>query len=209
MATLGRNLWISVEHDGPFGTCVKLTRGKRFIAFSTNVWQRLRKHVPMLRTPNYNVKLTEAKEVTVIPFSDGLQYVSFHHTYKRDDQAFSSYINLNAEEWSCFLTALDMIDKAIAPQPQEIVPCPSCCLMKTVVPVVDGRVRETILTPERLQEVRENNNIAYNQEMHRCEYCGGYSHQIESGCHCHRYDCRECEPSNFCTTCGSINIFAV
>ena len=198
-----------MEHDGPFGTCVKLTRGKRFIAFSTNVWQRLRKHVPMLRTPNYNVKLTEAKEVTVIPFSDGLQYVSFHHTYKRDDQAFSSYINLNAEEWSCFLTALDMIDKAIAPQPQEIVPCPSCCLMKTVVPVVDGRVRETILTPERLQEVRENNNIAYNQEMHQCEYCGGYSHRIESGCHCHRYDCRECEPNNFCTTCGSVNIFAV
>ena len=113
MATLGRNLWISVEHDGPFGTCVKLTRGKRFIAFSTNVWQRFRRHVPMLKTPNYNVKLTEAKEVTVITFTDGAQYVSFHHTYKRDNETFSSYINLNVEEWSCFLAALDMIDVAI------------------------------------------------------------------------------------------------
>ena len=187
---------------------MKLTRGKRFIAFSTNVWQRFRRHVPMLKTPNYNVKLTEAKEVTVISFTDDAQYVSFHHTYKRDNETFSSYINLNGEEWSCFLTALDMIDAAIPPT-QQLIPCPNCCLMKTVVPVVNGRVRETILTPERLEEVRENNNIASNQERYQCEYCGGYSYQIESGCHCHRYDCRECEPNNFCTTCGSVQIFAV
>ena len=207
VATLGRNLWLSVEYDGPYGTCVKLTRGKRFIAFSINVWHRLRRHIPMLKTSNYNVKLTEAKEVTVIAFADGVQYVSFHHTYKRDNNVLSSYINLNGEEWSCFLVALDKIDAVIPPQ--EIVPCPSCCLMKTVVPVINGRVRETILTPERLQEVHENNSMAYNQEMYQCEYCGGYSHRIESGCHCHRYNCRECEPNNFCTTCGSVNIFAV
>ena len=58
-----------------------------------------------------------------------------------------------------------MIDFAIAPQSQEIAPWPSCCLVKTVVPVVNGRVRETIITPERLQEIRGNNNIAYNQEI--------------------------------------------
>ena len=86
----------------------------------------------MLQTPNYNVKLTEAKEVTVITFTDGVQYVSFHHTYKRDNQAFSSYINLNREEWSCFLAALDMIDVTLPPQCQEIAPCPSWCLVKTV-----------------------------------------------------------------------------
>ena len=206
---LGRNLWISLELDGKYGTCLKLTRGKRFIALSTSVWLKLRRHVPKLKTPGYNVKLTEAKEVTVITFTDGAQYVSFHNKYKRNADVYSSYINLNDEEWSCFLAALDKIDAIIPPRSQEIIPCPDCRLMKTVVSVCQGRMQQTTLTIERHQEVHENNNHAHNQEMYQCEYCGGYSFQPESGCHCHQYNCRECEPNNFCTTCGSIKILAV
>ena len=209
MVALGRNLWISLELEGKYGTCIKLTRGKRFIAFSINVWLKLRRHVPMMKTPSYNVKLTEAKEVTVITFTDDVQYVSFHHTYKRDDDVYSSYINLNGEEWSCFLSALDKIDAVIPPQPQDIIPCPDCKLLKTVIPVCLGRIQPTILTMEKQQEVQENNNNAHNQEMYQCEYCGGYCYRSESGCHCHQYNCRECEPNNFCATCGGIKILAV
>ena len=206
---LGRNVWLSLELDGRYGTCIKLTRGKRFIAFSTNVWLKLRKHVPMMKTSGYNVKLTEAKEVNVITFTDDAQYVSFHHTYKRDDDTYSSYINLNSEEWSCFLAALDKIDAVIPPRPQDIIKCPDCCLMKTVVPVCLGRMQSTTLTIEKQNDVQENNNNAHNQEMYQCPYCGDYSYRLESGCHCHQYNCRECEPSNFCKTCGSITILAV
>ena len=153
MVVLGRNLRISLELDGKYGTCIKLTRGKRFIAFSTNVWLKLRRHVPKLKTPFYNVKLTEAKEVTVIKFTDDVHYVSFHHTYKRDNDVYSSYINMNPEEWSSFLAALDKIDAVIPPRPQDIITCPDCCLMKTVVPVYLGRMQPTVLTIEKQLEV--------------------------------------------------------
>lgn len=205
---LGRNLWISFEPDGKYGPCVKITRDKRFIAFSVNVWRKLRRHIPKLKTQGYHVKLTEAKEVTVVIFTDDAQYVRFHNKYKRDDDVYSSYINLNDEEWSCFLAALDKIDVAIPP-PEDIIPCPDCCLMKTVLPVCFGRMKPTMLSIERQKEVQENNKVAHNQEMYQCEYCGGYSYQMESGCHCHQYNCRECEPNNFCVTCGSVKIFAV
>ena len=201
---LGPNLMITIEHGGPFGTYVKLARGKRFITFSTSTWLKLRRNVPMLQTCNYNVSLTEAKDVAVFMFNDGVQYVSFRNKYKQENY---TYINLNREEWASFLAALNKID-AIIP-PTNVMKCPSCNLLKMVVPMINGRPQETTLSPEMLQDVRENNKIAYNQEMYRCEYCGGYSHQINSSCHCHRYDCRECEPNNFCATCGDVNIFAV
>ena len=206
VAALGRNLLISIEHDGPFGKYVKLARGERCITFSTNIWLKLRSHVPMLKSLDFKIQLTEDKNVNVFSFN-GVQYVGFHQTYKRNGDVYSRYINLNETEWASFLKALTLIDTVIAPS--EIIPCPSCYLLKTVMPIINGRARETTLSPEMLQEVRENNKIAYNQEMYRCEYCGGYSYQINSGCHCHRYDCHACEPENFCTTCGSVKIFAV
>lgn len=142
--------------------------------------------------------------MTVIQFEDR-RYVSFHNTYKRQGQVYSVYINLGDDEWNEFLAALDAID--IMFPPKKIAQCPSCDVVKTVVPVVGGRMKESNLSPDDLQSVRLSNMEAQNQEAHRCEYCGGCDYN--DICHCHQYNCRICEPANFCDTCGGNKVFAV
>ena len=206
---MNHNLKLQINPDGPYGLCIKLIRRERFIALSLSAWYKLRSHIPLLRTEGHHVQLTDNKEVNVIQFEDR-RYVGFHNTYKRQGEVYSVYINLNDEEWSLFLTALDAIDIMFPPRKMER--CPSCAVVKQVVPLVNGRMKETKLEPDMLQSVRENNNVAYNQEMHMCEYCGGYDYSYNNfinDCHCHQYNCRKCEPENFCDTCGAITVFGV
>ena len=197
---------LRVEFDGPFGPCIRLIRGKRFLALSLNVWQKLRVNIPFLRTSGYNIKLTDNKEVTVVQFHDR-RYVSFHNTYQRQGIVHSVYINLNDDEWHTFLVALDTVDVMFPPKP--IASCPSCANFKQVVSLVDGRMCKSQLTPDALQGVLENNAMSYNQEMLCCEYCGGSTNTYDSGCHCHAFHCRDCEPGNFCDTCGTLKVFGI
>ncbi len=160
-----------------------------------------------MRENNHHTFLTDSKDVKVVEFN-GVRYVNFHRTYKKDDKVFDTYINMKDEEWLEFLKALDSLDVIIPTD--NIQPCSDCFLLKKVVPVSEhgGKMLSTTLTYEMLQAVRENNNVAYNQQMYQCEYCGGYS-LINDDCHCHQHNCRECEPTNFCITCGALTIMAV
>ena len=197
-----------INPNGAYGLCIKLVRRERFISLSLSAWYKLRSHIPLLRTEGYHLKLTDNKEVNAIQFEDR-RYVGFHNTYKRQGDVFSVYINLNDDEWAQFLAALDAID--IMFPPKNMKQCPSCAVVKQVVPLVNSRMKETKLEPDDLQNVRDNNNVAYNQEMHLCEYCGGrdYCYDVTNDCHCHQYNCRACEPENFCDTCGAITVFGV
>lgn len=192
--------------DGKFGAGVVLKRGTRFIYFTKNVWAKLRRHVPMLKTVDYRLQLTDAKDVAVIMFND-VQYVGFHNTYKHEGEVKSSYINLKPDEWARFLAALEEID-ALLP-PQNIILCPGCKLMKTFMRVSHGRMLLTKLSPDKLQVVHESNNATHNHSMMHCEYCGEYMLCNDGKCHSHLYACRDCEPENFCTTCGSIKVFGL
>lgn len=53
--------------------------------------------------------------------------------------------------------------------------------------------------------------LFYGKMMHTdgvdgvsCQYC---EDRITSICHCHRYDCKTCEPDNFCSNCQSIIVY--
>ena len=206
---LNHNLKLQINPSGAFGLCIKLIRRERFIALSLSAWYKLRAHIPLLRTEGYNLKLTDNKEVNVVQFEDR-RYVGFHNTYKRQDQVYSVYINLNDDEWSRFLAALDAID--IMFPPKKLERCPSCAVVKQVVPLINGRMKESNLEADQLENVRQNNAVAYNQEMHMCEYCGARDYtfyEFMENCHCHQYNCRKCEPENFCDTCGTITVFGV
>ena len=195
---------LRIDPNGAFGLCIRLIRRERFIALSPTAWYKLRAQVPNLRTTGHYVKLTDNKEVTVVQFDDR-RFVSLHNTYKRQEQVYSVYINFNDEEWNEFLAALDAI--GVMFPPKKIEQCPDCDVVKKVVPVLGGRMKESNLTAEELESVRQSNREAYNQEALLCEYCGGNDY---SGiCHCHQYNCRTCEPDNFCGTCGDNKVFAV
>ena len=202
---LGNNLWIRVE-NASYGVCVKFRRKTRFTAISANVWGRLRRNIPLMSTEGYSLKLTDRKDIKVELFN-GIRYVKLHTTYKCDGEDCDSYINMNEDEFSELLKVLNKVDSLIPPHP--IVPCPDCKVIKMVVQVSQNgnRMLPTTLTPEQLKDVMDNNDLAYNQMMYQCTYCSGY----ENGdcCHCHKFDCRKCEPANFCNTCGAVKVFAV
>lgn len=205
---LAPNLWLK-NVQGVFGMFMTLVRGTRSISFSPNIWKKLRSKVPLMRTKDFRMVLTDDKDVSVVEFMN-VRYVNFHCTYRKEGKVFDTYINLKDEEWAQFSAALDDVD-AIFPA-ENVAACPECFAVKKVVHITQngGRMHMTSLTPEMLQDVKENNAIAFNQQMYRCEYCGGYSHSLDnSDCHCHIYNCRKCEPDNFCNTCSEVTIFAV
>ena len=81
---------------------------------------------------------------------------------------------------------------------------PKCHDMRKVV-LKDGRMKDTALNPTAFQFVKDNNNDAANQLEIMCEYCGIY-HGMGDLCHCHKYDCKDCEPNNFCKKCDQITV---
>ena len=143
------------------------------------------KHIDEMEGENYHLSLTEEKEINTFMFNDK-RYISFHQIYKKDGQVKDNYINLNEEEWKQFKIMLPI--------------CHEVCK----VTLVDCSMVSTQLTPEELKDVKENNETAYNQLAYQCEYCGK---QYDYGvCHCHLYNCRECEPANFCRHCDSLTV---
>lgn len=159
-----------------------------------------------MKTPGFFVTLTKNKRVVVKEY-EMEQYVSFQQTYEKDGVEYTSYYNLNEEQWQGFLRTLNHIDKVITTN--NVVACPDCKDERPIVVVTaNGRMKDTLLSPEMMVAVQSNNGMANNQEMLRCEYCGGHSHVSGVGCHCHLHDCIECEQDNFCECCGKLKIFA-
>lgn len=174
-----------------------------------------------MRTLNYHATLTGNKDVNTIEFN-GSRYVNFHTTYKKDGDVYDSYINLNDEEWDEFLKAAHEMDKIIPVL--NVQPCVECYMQKKVIRVSTngGRMHPTTLSAEVLDVVRNTNLEAHKQQvkddeagvnnvqLFQCEYCGDYKFPIEGvKCHCHGYNCRECEPLNFCVTCGALKVMGI
>ena len=191
-------------YSSPYGAVVKLTRGSRFFAMSEKPWQKLRKQIPMMKTPNFEVQLTKGKKVSVRQFGME-QYVCFEQVYTVGDETQTSYTNLDPEQWEEFLTSLRHIDQVLPVK--MVVKCPECRDEKTIIQVdADTKRKASHLSSSFVSAIQENNKNALNQEMHRCEYCAAYDHVVERDCHCHRVTCYSCEPEGFCKCCGQLTL---
>lgn len=107
---------------------------------------------------------------------------------------------MNEKEWDIFKDILPNIAK-------HLPKCAVCKDKKVKTALFNDKMMPTKLTPEQLEDVKENNKTAYNQLAGQCEYCGdNYSYDK---CHCHSYNCRECEPANFCQQCGDVTVVSL
>lgn len=188
-----------------YGLSVRIKRGTRFIFYSQNLWKKLRRNIPNLRTEGFQLKLTESKEVSVVVFYNE-KYVNFHCTYKdKSGVVRDSYINMNSKVWAEFYKALDGIDLIIPVD--DIAKCATCNGAITVVfPQKSGRMKTTLLDQLGVTECEESNEINTMAGMTaalRCNYCGAFCNLPSASCHCHLALCRECEPAHFCTECGA------
>ena len=86
-------------------------------------------------------------------------------------------------------------------------PCKTCNDIKINKQLTDGKMLETKLSAKALENVKEKNQYAYNQLAYLREYCGD-SFEYNT-CHCHRYDCTDCESDNFCTKCNELLVVSV
>lgn len=192
---------------------IKISRTENSIAFGTNVWKKLRQHIPNMRQLGYTVKLTDKKYATVKEYLDQ-RYVMFVQVQA---SGYKRIINIKDEAWAELLNALPEIDRVIIPA--DVFVCPDCATMKKVVKVdKDKRVQKTRLTQQQLKEIKEANAEAYGlgpvqYDMEwTCEFCGvhpAHVFEMPECLHCHAYDCKDCEPENFCKTCGDNMIIAV
>ena len=209
MLPLTPNLKLVVEYDSKYDTCIKVQLGTLWIAFSEFQWLRIREHVPRLRNADYSLKLSERKYVTnkLFPLNN-VHYISFSNVYKnKEGKLADSFINFSPDEWQLFLDKLVEMDKLFPPK--KLKSCPDCVLQRVKVNEV-GRTKDTVLDDDKLKAVLDNNDTTYNQEAHRCTYCGGFDMSCDcEECHCHKFNCHECEKDNFCKTCRKLQIEAI
>jgi len=171
--------------EGDYGLFIRLKRGTRWIAFSATSWKLILTNISKIEQPGAQLKLTKDKEINNVTFKDK-RYISFHHVTKVDNKVYDTYINFNDVEWDNF----------------KQLPCVGCKDKTIQKTLIDGCLLETKLTPKELKDVKENNETAYNQLAYICEYCGkNYDYGV---CHCHRHNCSECEPDNFCKLCKKL-----
>ena len=173
---------------GQFGPCIRLSRGDRWIIFTPLQWQKIVES--LVHNDDSFVKLSDNKQARKVIFK-GYRYVSFLHTNK----GYNNFFNLNYDEWTMLKDKLPDITQALPK-------CLLCKDMKVKKQLHDHRMLETKLSAKQLEDVKDNNQYAYNQLAYQCEYCGD---SFDYGsCHCHRYDCRQCEPDNFCKKCQTL-----
>jgi DNA-directed RNA polymerase subunit RPC12/RpoP len=160
-----------------------------------NLWLCFRSHIPLFRSPGVSYKLTGGKKVVVSSYQ-GMQYVGLQQIFTgRDGQPHTARININEPEWDALIEQLQQMDAKIAPV--GVKKCPSCGSNKAVLR--DPKHLQSRLSPTEVNEVRLENVEVQNQLGVRCEDCG---HQVFEDCHCHMYNCRQCNDELFCTTCG-------
>ena len=197
--TLLNALTCSIERGKNDSLFFRLSRGSRWIVLSTAQWMKLVEYLPKLDSSNACLKLTADKDIKIINFNEK-RFVSFHRAF-RGQRVYDTYINMNEQEWKAFKTIVPDIVKAMPN-------CSLCQDVKVKRRLFDDRMLETKLSPKRLVSVKEDNEVAYNQMAYQCEYCG-QTFDYEGTCHCHRYNCRECEPDNFCKQCGDVTVAAL
>ena len=188
--------------NAQYGPCIQLVRATRSITLSFNSWKKLRRQVPRMRTVGVKIQLTKDKSIQVDHYG-GRNYVCFTKVYTYEQNTYNVRINLAPEEWQSLVDALPFLDEKI---PTDSIMSCNACQKKPII-LHDGKMQPTLLSEVSLAMVTANNEIAYNQQMYECEYCGGSPYLLESiECHCHRYNCSICEPDNFCSTCGMLTI---
>ena len=158
------------------------------------------------------------KDVILTAFRDQA-FVTLVEKRQHNGISYSCFINLNESEWNSFFAAIpaigvlcygyDVPDTLIPEkEPQTRGTEKSCNLcdgkMHAVTTHKDRMHKNTKLKEADLNEVQISNKTAYNQMAYLCEYCGT---PIYLDCHCHKFDCKECEPSNFCDDCGDIIVY--
>ncbi len=164
------------------------------------------------------LKLTNEKEINIIKYFDKY-YVSFLQKSNKNGKVYSNYINLNILEWRAFLLTLPNIDVLLQcyDVPDTLIPekdtrernekseCSLCKDKMTAVITHNGRMNDTTkLKMADYIDAQECNTTVYNQMGCMCTYCG---RQMYDDCHCHRFDCKDCEPNNFCEKCNKLIVY--
>ena len=216
---LSSDLSIAVE-DGQYGKFVRLQRGRKWICMSTYAWNRVRDNIEKFGKRNFTLKLTDTKEINVVDFKNN-RYVSFHQCTNRGGKIYASYINLNSSEWCKLMFSSPAIDLLLTKEsfdvPDTLLPekapkireprnnCTECKDEMIAVILKDGRMKETNLSRETYKSIQESNKTVQNQLGLVCDYCGA---MIYYDCHCHKYDCRDCEPESFCKKCDGLLFYS-
>lgn len=202
--SISSSVWISVFQDRR-GSSIEIACDEYSIVYRESLWIMLRREVPNMRNDGYIMNISETKDVRVIVIN-GKRYVTFSScNVDKNGKKKCSYINLDDDEWSRMLAALDRIDRII--HVNNIARCNSCFNCMKEVSLHNGRMKVTLLSPEAFDAVEEHNST-HHHELAQCEYCAGYVY-TPGICHCHQYSCRECEPENFCLDCGAMTIIAI
>ena len=194
---LGEFETITVK-NGKFGKFVELNQRPRlahqkprFFTFTPNTWKKFYVKALDLNTVEDRIQLAEKKMVTVSMYN-GWLYRNFTTQLERG----KAYLNLFSSVWKNLLKAIPEINRSL----QDGTPCQTCASQMKFVKLFNGRLKDSVLTPEQQEAVDKYNATVNNQLGIQCDYCGL---QREWGCHCHRVDCRECSPDCFCDTCGN------
>ena len=184
---------------GDYGPYVRIQRKCRWECLSPSLWKIINDNLDRLQTIGQVLYLTKVKRLEVISFMEK-RYVSF--VQQRQGSDFKFYINFNDEEWNTLMQNMHTINTALKED------CNVCHNLKKPIHVTkDKKMTNTKLTKKRLEEIQEYNCEVQNQLGLMCLYCGveGY---MNDDCHCHRYDCRICEPDNFCTKCHKMIVYS-
>ena len=128
----------SVE-QGQYGVFIRLSRGSRWIAYPPKLWQKIINVI--VHSGMDFVKLTPEKQVKVIQFK---LYVSFQCVSGN----FSTYINMNDEEWAAFKDKLSKLPCRLWKQHQ--------------VTPLRWKLLETQLNTKAMEDVKENNMCTTN-----------------------------------------------
>ena len=219
---LSKKLCISVE-VGNYGQFIRIKKEQRWICFSTQVWSEICRNIiitnsKILHQTESKIELTKDKEMNVVKFLNQF-YVSFTQRSVNKGKMYTNYINFNSSEWSALLYTLPALDAALQGYdvPDTVRPeteikyrekQQNCTLCKGTLKAVithDNLMNKTTkLNQMEYESVQESNKTAYNQMAYSCTYCGK---SICEDCHCHRFDCKMCEPTNFCDKCDEIIVY--
>ena len=81
-----------------------------------------------------------------------------------------------------------------------------CHNLKRQIVVKNNRMVETRISQKEVERIHQYNLTVQNQLGAMCTYCG---EEIRDDCHCHEFNCKTCEPQNFCSTCHVIVVCPV
>ena len=192
---ISSTLKVSV-HQGSYGRYIKVHRAGRWISFSASLWKLINKYMNKLRTEGYRLHLTKAKRLEVIRY-DARRFVSV--VEEKPGSGFKSFINFNDEEWSNLEAKMENINLALRE-------CNTCHNLKRPIVVKNNRMVETRISQKEVERIHQYNLTVQNQLGAMCTYCG---EEIRDDCHCHEFNCKTCEPQNFCSTCHVIVVCPV